>query len=197
MQPLMDRAVQVASDKALMPAIRATSTRLAERLSEEFKVALSKMRAELSHDNEANSELVQALARSLSELKNEVAVLSEQLARAQPVSPPAPTPVLPRETPKSKWEDLFLATLHDTSEDAIVKLVTNNWKDTDVIFPQPESGLPSPVSQPVILTIIHRVSGSKGFADGSLLSPGPVSSLQGQCGCKCGRGTSERSSISM
>lgn len=95
----------------------------------------------------------------MTELQRQVASLSDQLARATSQAPP-PVPMqqpsaLPLPT-ASQLEDIFLTALGMQSTGATLQLVNDHMPLYDYILP-PSPNMKSPLSQAVLLTLLHRV----------------------------------------
>lgn len=141
----------------LVPLINSECQRVADRLSQEYKSEMLQLRKDDTHDTDA---LIRALASSMTDLQRQVGQLSDQLSRSGPAQPVAPTqhnvpsqPVLP---PGSVLEDTFLAALGAQNTPATLSLIQHHWPLTEAIFPNPPNK--SILSQPVLLTLLHRVS---------------------------------------
>ena len=114
-----------------------------------------------------NQPMFQSMLASVSDLQKQVANLSEQLARSGPPSGPsrsAPPPVPMNHPPPkpqlpsaSQLEDVFLDALGIQSTGATLQLVNEHMALYDYILP-PSPSSKSPLSQAVLLTLLHRVS---------------------------------------
>ncbi len=117
---------------------------------------------------------MQAMAASISTLLDQVQTLSAQIqslhsARA-PQSPPSAEPSrstskdIPHPpfnggappAPTEKMEDTFLAAFANMNNEQLTEFVCERYGDTLMYLPNP--GEESPLSQAVLLTMIHRVS---------------------------------------
>jgi hypothetical protein len=92
--------------------------------------------------------------------KQQAEMLEEMRRVKQTPVANAPPPVQ-QSTPK-QWEDIFLAALSTQSEEAILALLAQYWPHTEEVLPEPGHGKASPLSQAVLLTVVHRVSTSIG-----------------------------------
>jgi hypothetical protein len=142
------------------------------------------MRAEapLSHEP-----LLKTMASAIADMQKQLGDLSTQVTRqAPPIPPPhhpqvpspgaaiAPIPIpilqsaahpLPPPPPQApvaplpnvaQLEDIFLSALGASSTSATLELVNGYWAATDYCLPN-ASGAKSPLSQAVLLTLLHRV----------------------------------------
>ena len=107
--------------------------------------------------------MLKSLLTSISDLQKQVASLSEQSGRTDqphPVPPPIPIAQHPPPPPHlptpSQLEDIFLAALSMQSTGASLQLVAEHTALFDYILP-PSSIVQSPLSQAVLLTLLHRV----------------------------------------
>lgn len=129
--------------------------------------------------------LVLTMANSLAALSSQVQSLSEQLAHARSSSQPQSIPQTPhytvpvpptnfhaapsiappvqpfvQEPPKlraEEVEEIFLAALSSPEQPrSIMELIRGQWSATDLLLPR--GGAKSPLSQAVLLSLLHRVS---------------------------------------
>ncbi|CAK9780159.1 hypothetical protein CC85DRAFT_328089 [Cutaneotrichosporon oleaginosum] len=175
-QPAVDRAVRDAIEQNLMPALEAATTRVYDQLASDLKSEMVQIRkdvvAEQGDALAGTNDMIHNLSSMVESLQRQIAALSARSPPPGPapptharsmsvISPPtsqAPPPGQSRspfETPK-QIEDTFLSALGAQSAPATLKLVTDFAPRTEYLFPQRPNR--SPLSQVVLLTLIHRLS---------------------------------------
>lgn len=78
-----------------------------------------------------------------------------------PAPMPAPLPAAPsaNDMPEDAYEDHFLSAFGDPDDQRLIAFVMDKYPRIKAFLPDP--GMPSPLSQAVLLTIVYRVSLSK------------------------------------
>lgn len=156
-QPALERMLQDKLQQMVLPALANTSERLADQISHDFKSEMVQIRKDFQPPAPAvdNSRIIQSLVEAVSGLHNKVEQLS--LAKAAPPAPPvqAPAPVI---NPLGfDLEDVFTQALSIPGPGAIFQLVNDFWGIGAYLLPMTPDRKP-PVSQAVIVTLLHRVS---------------------------------------
>jgi hypothetical protein len=159
-QPALERMLQDNLKNMVLPALASTSERLADQISNDFKSEMVQIRKDFQPPAPAidNSRVLQTLVDSIAALQKKVEHLS--IANAAPPAPPAP-PVQaapPVANPLGfDLEDVFTQALSIPGPGAIFQLVNDFWGIGGYLLPMTPDRKP-PVSQAVIVTLLHRVS---------------------------------------
>ncbi|KAK8853387.1 hypothetical protein IAR55_004091 [Kwoniella newhampshirensis] len=186
-QASMDRAIDDSIQQTLMPAIQHAGSTLTDQLVTELKSEMLQIRKEMSPvpvpPQANNDHLLRSMTTSISELQKQIASLSEQFAKfsaapitaphlngiiSQSVPPPPLAPPAVAQVPSGiptappgisipQLEDIFLTALGNQSTASTLQLVGEQSHLADFCLPiQP--GLRSPLSQAVLLTLLHRLA---------------------------------------
>lgn len=197
-QPAVERAVREAVSQAIVPALDAATTRVYDQLASDLKTEMVQIRkdviAEQGESLTATNDMIHTLSGMVESLQRQVAALSvrspapgpvgSQTVRSSIMSPPAPVkasplappvplaPVQHEHTSIKALEDAFLSALSAQTPASTLKLVSDFTARTDSILPARPGR--SPLSQAVLLTLVHRVSFPASFS-----SPCPLSTSLG------------------
>lgn len=175
----MSQAMGESLKQFLIPAMTSTTSRMTKLVAAQFRSEILQsvvydQQEDPSDDYRIRKELeppasteplLQGILSSVADLQRHVAMLSEQLAQANPPQPAAPRemtqqqPPSPQSLPRptaSQLEDIFLAALGVQSTGATLQLVNDHMPFLNYCLPQTPNA--SPLSQAVLLTLLHRVS---------------------------------------
>jgi hypothetical protein len=156
-QPALERMLQDKLQQMVLPALASTSERLADQISNDFKSEMVQIRKDFQPPAPAidNSRVIQTLVEAISGLQKKVEQLS--LAKAAPPAPPVQAPAVVTNPLGFDLEDVFTQALSIPGPGAIFQLVNDFWGIGAYLLPMTPDRKP-PVSQAVIVTLLHRVS---------------------------------------
>jgi hypothetical protein len=175
-QPAVERAVRDAIQQALVPALDEATTRVYDQLASDLKTEMVQIRkdvvAEQGDALAGTNDMIHSLSTMVESLQRQVAALQARSPPPGPVpsslsrsvsviSPPISqaTPIVQQHMPygdNKQIEDAFLSALSAHSAPATLKLVSEYASRLDYVLPQRPGR--SPLSQAVLLTLIHRLS---------------------------------------
>jgi hypothetical protein len=156
-QPALERMLQDKLQQMVLPALASTSERLANQISNDFKSEMVQIRKDFQPPAPAidNSRVIQTLVEAIAGLHTKVEQLS--LAKAAPPAPPVQAPAAVTNPLGFDLEDVFTQALSIPGPGAIFQLVNDFWGIGAYLLPMTPDRKP-PVSQAVIVTLLHRVS---------------------------------------
>lgn len=156
-QPALERTLQETFKQTVIPALASSSDRLADHIIQEFKSEMVQIRKD-SHPPPApadNSHILQSLVETVASLQKKVEQLSSTPAPAPVAAPIAP--VMAGPPVGLDVEEAFTQALAIQGPAAIFQLVNDFWGIGEYILPS-SLDRKSPLSQAIILTLLHRVS---------------------------------------
>lgn len=185
-QPAVERAVRDAISQAIVPALDNATTRVYDQLAADLKSEMVQIRKDVISEQgdalTATNDMIHNLSSMVESLQRQVTALSARspaapaaaplaaahlAPRSVIMSPPsasqstlaAPAPAAPAPSQDTKQlEDAFLSALSTQTAPSTLKLVSDFAPRTDQILPARPGH--SPLSQAVLLTLVHRVSSS-------------------------------------
>lgn len=130
-----------------------------QRQADKFRIREEVSASQLASSTDSKLE---SLFATMNALQVQFSTLAQPPALAAPTvftgpSPSAapPIPAHPQLPTAAQLEDVFLPALGAQSTDAVIRLVLNHWTLSEYLFPQQGAG---PLSQAVLITLLHRVS---------------------------------------
>jgi len=156
-QPALERMLQDNLQQMVLPALASTSERLADQISNDFKSEMVQIRKDFQPPAPPidNSRVLQTLVDAIAGLQKKFEQLS--LAKTTPPAPPVQAPAPPANPLGFDLEDVFTQALSIPGPGAIFQLVNDFWGIGGYLLPMTPDRKP-PVSQAVIVTLLHRVS---------------------------------------
>lgn len=155
--PTLERTLQDTFKQTVIPALASSSDRLADHIVQEFKSEMVQVRKDFHPPPPVdNGPILQSLVDSVAALQKKV----EQLSIANAASPTAaavPAPAPPAVPVGLDVDEIFTQALATTGPAVIFQLVSDFWGVGEYILPS-TLDRKSPLSQPIILTLLHRVS---------------------------------------
>jgi hypothetical protein len=133
-----------------------TSEQLADRITEDFKSEMVQIRKDFHPPPPPgdNSRVLHTLVESVAALQRQV----EQLSKITPAVPaPAPPPPAVAQPLGFDLEDVITQALVAQGPVAIIQLVNDFWGIGGYLLPLTPDRKP-PVSQIIVVTLLHRVS---------------------------------------